>query len=161
MIVDENGNEWVDINPEYVYTKIPADYVCIYHKILILFADYGIDLLKDCKASCDKRNSKIIECFNMFHAAIAAKHLGQNREAELLIKYINAQIELLYNGEDNSPSIVFPVDENGELKAIVGCASVPRFQVKVEEGNLFKGEILHSTINRDLYSLGEEDKVSE
>lgn len=161
MATDKYGNEWIDINPEYVYTKIPADYVCIYHKILVLFADFGIDLLNDCKASCKDNNTKVIDCFNMFNAAVAARHLGKDKEAEVLIKYISAQIDLMYNGEDVSPSIVFPVDENGELKAIVGCGSVPRFQINVEDGHLFKGGVTNNTINNDIYSLGDEDKVSE
>ena len=43
---------------EYVYITIPKEYVCIYTKILILFVDFGIDMLNDCKASC---NDKIIK----------------------------------------------------------------------------------------------------
>ena len=56
----------VEIKPEYLYITIPADYVCVYHRIMVMLADYGEEMLKDCKASCTDRNSNVIECFNIF-----------------------------------------------------------------------------------------------
>ena len=82
----------VPIEPEYVYMTIPASWVCVYHRILAMLADYGEDMLKDCKATCTDRNSNVIECFNMFNAAIAARKIGKGKLAETLIKYINAKI---------------------------------------------------------------------
>ena len=38
-----------EVTPEYIYTTIPAEYVCVYHKILAMLADYGEEMLKDCK----------------------------------------------------------------------------------------------------------------
>ena len=73
---------------EYVYITIPKDYVCIYTKILIMFVDFGLDLLNDCKASCNDKNRKIIDCYNMFNAAIAARQLNETKQAEVLIKYV-------------------------------------------------------------------------
>lgn len=124
------------IEPEYVYISIPAEYVCVYHRILAMMADYGEDMLKDCKASCTQRNSSAIECFNMFNAAVAARHLGQDKKATLIINYIKAKINQIYRGEDNSTSYVFPVDENGKLKAFVSCNDTPQFWV--EDEHLFK-----------------------
>ena len=80
-----------EITPEYIYITIPAEYVCVYHRILAMLADYGEDMLKDCKASCSDRNSGVIECFNMFNAAVAARHIGQTKKAELIINYIKAK----------------------------------------------------------------------
>ena len=141
------------IEPEYVYISIPAEYVCVYHRILAMLADFGEDMLKDCKASCTERNSGAIECFNMFNAAVAARHIGQERKATLIINYIKAKINQIYRGEDNSTSFVFPVDENGKLKAFVSCNDRPQFWV--EEEHLFKQD-------RDLgfkeqYSLDNEN----
>ncbi len=161
METENYEDSWVDINPEYVYMTVPAEYVCIYHRLLILFADFGIDLIKDCKASCNNRNSQILNCFNMFNAAVAARHLNNDKEAELLIKYIDAQLKSMYNGIDNSHSIVFPVDENGELKAIVGCGSTVKFRVKTNTGNLIEKKIVKDNSNEDIYSLGDEDLISE
>ena len=81
-------NERREVTPEYIYTTIPAEYVCVYHKILAMLADYGEEMLKDCKASCTDRNSGIIECKNMFDAAVAARILGQDKKANLIINYI-------------------------------------------------------------------------
>ena len=69
----------VEVNPEYVYVTIPAEYICVYHRILVMLSDYGEDMLKDCKATCSDRNSGVIECFNMFNAAVAAKKTGKDK----------------------------------------------------------------------------------
>lgn len=122
-----------EITPEYIYTTIPAEYVCVYHKILAMLADYGEDMLKDCKASCTDRNSNVIECKNMFDAAVAARVLGQEKKANLIINYIKAKINQIYKGNDNSTSFVFPIDENGKLKAFVSCNDRPRFFVDGDE----------------------------
>ena len=71
-------NERKQIELEYIYITIPAEYICVYHRILALLADYGEEMLKDCKANCTKRNSSVIECFNMFNSAVAARKLGKN-----------------------------------------------------------------------------------
>lgn len=135
-----------EITPEYIYTTIPAEYVCVYHRILAMLADYGEAMLKDCKASCSDRNSNVIECKNMFDAAVAARTLGQDKKAALIINYIKAKINHIYKGLDNSTSFVFPIDENGKLKAFVSCNDRPRFYVdgdelyKVDQGLGFEEE---------------------
>ena len=101
----------VEVEPEYIYVTIPAEYICVYHRILAMLADYGEEMLKDCKASCTDRNSGVIECFNMFNAAVAARKLGKDKLAEVLIKYVKEKINMIYQGHDNSTSFVFPVDE--------------------------------------------------
>ena len=125
-----------EINPEYVYITIPAEYVCVYHRILAMLSDYGEEMLKDCKANCTDKNSGVIECFNMFNAAVAARHLGQDKKAELIINYIKAKINQIYKGKDNSTGFVFPIDENGVLKAFVSCNDRPRFFI--EDDDLYK-----------------------
>lgn len=127
-----------EVTPEYIYTTIPAEYVCVYHRILAMLADYGEEMLKDCKASCTDRNSGVIECKNMFDAAVAARTLGQDKKATLIINYIKAKINQIYKGKDNSTSFVFPIDENGKLKAFVSCNDRPRFFVN--DNNLYKAE---------------------
>lgn len=122
-----------EITPEYVYVTIPAEYVCVYHRILAMLADYGEEMLKDCKASCTDRNSGVIECFNMFNAAVAARKIGEDKLAETLIKYIKAKINQIYKGKDNSTSFIFPIDENGILKAFVSCNDRPRFWITGDE----------------------------
>lgn len=135
----------VEIEPEYVYATIPADYVCVYHRILAMLADFGEEMLKDCKASCTDRNSGVIECKNMFDAAVAARKLGKDKLAETLIKYIKAKINQIYRGSDNSTeTFIFPVDENGEIKAIVSCKGDDvKFEVTEEDAHLIQTLIDH------------------
>ena len=85
-----------EVIPEYIYTTIPAEYVCVYHKILAMLADFGEEMLKNCKASCTDRNSNVINCFNMFNAAVAASTIGNERLAELLLNYVKAKINQIY-----------------------------------------------------------------
>ena len=89
-------NEIKQIEPEYVYVTIPAEYICVYHRILAMMADYGEDMLKDCKANCTDRNSGVIECFNMFNSAVAARKLKKDKLAETIIKYVKAKINQIY-----------------------------------------------------------------
>ena len=148
-------SELIQIEPEYVYVTIPAEYICVYHRILAMLADYGEDMLKDCKASCTDRNSNVIDCFNMFNAAVAARKLGKDKLAETLIKYIKAKINQMYRGVDNSTSFVFPVDENGQLKAFVSCNERPMFYINPEDGELYEHKFGNGF--EEHFGLGDED----
>ena len=148
-------SELIQIEPEYVYVTIPAEYICVYHRILAMLADYGENMLKDCKASCTDRNSNVIDCFNMFNAAVAARKLGKDKLAETLIKYIKAKINQMYRGVDNSTSFVFPVDENGQLKAFVSCNERPMFHINPEDGELYEHKFGNGF--EEHFGLGDED----
>lgn len=153
-------SELIQVEPEYVYVTIPAEYICVYHRILAMLADYGEDMLKDCKASCTDRNSNVIDCFNMFNAAVAARKLGKNKLAETLIKYIKAKINQMYRGVDNSTGFVFPVDENGQLKAFVSCTERPMFYINPEDGELYEHKFGNGF--EEHFGLGDEDNnISE
>lgn len=154
----KRNGDFVEIEPEYVYMTIPAEYVCIYHRILVMLADFGVEMLKDCQAACGSKNRKIIDCFNMFNAAVAARKIGQEKLAKTLIDYIKAQIDLNYNGEAPSPEIVYPVDREGKIKAVVGCAETPKFMIDAESGQLWQESV------KDLetvYALGDNDVAFE
>jgi len=149
----------VQIEPEYIYVTVPAEYICVYHRILAMLADYGEDMLKDCKASCTDRNSGVIECFNMFNAAVAARKLGKDKLAETLIKYIKAKINQIYKGKDNSTSFVFPVDENGQLKAFVSCGERPRFEINPDDMELYEHKFNNGFDEH--FRLGSEDESTD
>lgn len=144
----------IEINPEYIYMTIPADYICTYHKILILLSEYGVDMLNDCQAGCSNQNKSIINCFNMFNAAVAARKLGQDKTAETIMKYVNGQLNIIHNYEDIDTKIVFPVDENGYLKAIVSCGENPTFTIDPETGLLWEKSIAN---DNEVYALDETD----
>lgn len=152
-------NELKPIELEYVYVTIPAEYICVYHRILAMMADYGEDMLKDCKASCTDRNSGVIECFNMFNSAVAAKKLGKEKLASVIITYIKAKINQIYRDKDNSTSFVFPVDETGQLKAFVSCGERPKFEINADDGELYEHK-LHNGFDEH-FRLGVEDGVEE
>ena len=117
------------IYPDYIYTVIPAEWVCLHRKILMMMADFGEDMLKDCKASCSDRNSNTIECFNMFNAAVAAKNIGQDKKANLIISYIKAKINQFYKGLDTSEFLTTCIDKHGSLQTLVKCKDVPEFWI--------------------------------
>ena len=148
----------IEINPEYIYMTIPADYVCTYHKILILLSEYGVDMLNDCQAGCSNQNKSIINCFNMFNAAVAARKLGQDKTAETIMKYVNGQLNIINNYNDIDTKIVFPVDENGYLKAIVSCGENPTFTIDPETGLLWEKSIAN---DNEVYALDETDTESK
>lgn len=149
-------NEIKQIEPEYVYVTIPAEYICVYHRILAMMADYGEDMLKDCKANCTDRNSGVIECFNMFNSAVAARKLGKDKLAALIIKYIKVKINQIYKDKDNSTSFVFPIDENGEIKAFVSCGERPKFEINPDDGMLYEHKFNNGFDEH--FHLGPEDE---
>lgn len=78
----------------YIYLTVPAKYNCVYQKLLVKLADLGIDMVKDCGATCRGINRHVINCWNMFQAACSAYALGEEKKADLLINYINGQLKL-------------------------------------------------------------------
>lgn len=146
----------VPVTPEYVYVTIPAEYICVYHRILAMMADFGEAMLKDCKASCTDKNSNVIECFNMFNAAVAAKKLGKDKLAETLIKYIKAKINQIYHERDNSTSFIFPIDETGQIKAFVSCEGSPKFEINEKDMNLYVHKF--DDVFDEHFKLGPEDE---
>lgn len=152
-----------EVTPKYVYMVIPAPYVCVYHSVLRLLADYGEQMLKDCKATCTQRNSGVIECWNMFNAAVATYNLSNKDEekpddnlklSKLLISYVTTKIKQLDKNIDNG-SIIFPVDESGRLEAIVTCGKNPIFRINQEDMELYE-HILDNQQDEHFY-LGPED----
>lgn len=152
-------SELKPIEPEYIYVTIPAEYICVYHRILAMMADYGEEMLKDCKASCTDKNSGVIECFNMFNSAVAARKLGKDKLASVIITYVKAKINQIYKGKNNSTSFVFPVDETGQLKAFVSCGERPRFEINADDGELYEHKLGNGFDEH--FRLGPEDESKD
>lgn len=83
-------------NVQLIHATMPKSWTSLAQKIYYLFAEYGIESLKDCKADCNKTNYNIVKCYNMFCSAIAAYNVGKYKEANVIINYIKAQLKLLY-----------------------------------------------------------------
>lgn len=122
----------------YIYLTIPEEYICIYHKLLILVSNIGKEILNDCNASCKGNNKYIIDCWNTFQSAIACNALGKTKEAEILINYIKGQISNLYIGTDSVEQDVFVYIDDSYLKARVSCKNdIPIVDVDAESGMLY------------------------
>ena len=105
------------VGAQYVYVTIPKSDVKLYHRLMSLMADYGEAKLKDCTAECLRNNQLVINAYNMFNAALAAKKTN-DALYRTLIKYVEATIDNLYKGQndDDLSDIGFiyesDVDEN-------------------------------------------------
>lgn len=84
------------LTEDYIYITIPTRYIETYNRIAILLADYGEQMLKDCNVRCKDKTHDIIDCYNMFNAAIAANELGNTKLADTIIHYVNANLTQLY-----------------------------------------------------------------
>ena len=135
---------------EYIYLTIPAEYVCLYHKLLVYLADFGLDLIKDCQAGCSAKNKSIIDCWNMFQALCAAHILGEEKKAKILYDYISAQLEIYYRGSTKEvyDKFIGNITEDGYLKAIITCKSnIGTFEIDAEKGELLRTYIAEKENN--------------
>lgn len=123
---------------EYIYLKIPEDYICIYNKLLIYLAKFGKELLDDCSSTCKTKNKTILDCWAMFQSAIANRALGNCKEANFLINYIDKQLSNIYkiDGIPNIAIIYYEIDEKGYLKSTIDCETKIKFIVDDETGYL-------------------------
>lgn len=148
-------------NTENIYLTIPVEYSLLYYRIMQCLLDSGIDLLKDCGCNCKSNKINIIfNCWYAFQSAIAAKKLQKEKESSLIIKYINAQLDLLcdcYNNDnenedDNCSCRIVEIDfETGMLKVETECNScnIPSFYIDPNTGNLhsyYEGNIVPQNI---------------
>ena len=65
----------------------------------------------------------------------------------------------MYRGVDNSTSFVFPVDENGQLKAFISCNERPMFHINTEDGDLYEHKFGNGF--EEHFGLGEEDSTND
>ena len=106
---------------EYIYLKIPGDYVYVYNKLLVYLAKFGKELLDDCSSTCKTKNKTILDCWAMFQSAIANRALGNYKEADFLINYIDKQLSNIYKIDDSSDIniVYYEIDEKGYFKSTV------------------------------------------
>lgn len=84
----------VNQDDTYIYLTVPKRFNCVYEKLLAKLSELGVDMIKDCGSTCRGINKHIINCWNMFQTACAAHTLGEDKKANLLINYINGQLNL-------------------------------------------------------------------
>lgn len=109
---------------KYSYLKIPLDYICIYNKLAYCLYSYGIDIIKDCSASCKTNNKNIIELWNLFQLAIVCFEKNEIDKADYFIDYIKSNLDKIYNsikipnykGANN-----YYIDEKGNKHICIVC----------------------------------------
>lgn len=143
-------------NVEYVYAVIPARYACLYHKLLVLLAEFGVDMLNDCNATCKGNNKHVITCYTMFNAGVAAYNLGETKKAETIMKYVNAQVKIIFAARGrHCPLGEFKIaaSEDGSRTAYVSCnGETATFRVEdTPESNIISGDAIQNV------SLTDED----
>ena len=157
------------VNKGYIYMEIPEEWLCLYHKLLHYLADFGENALKDCETSCSGRNKNIIKCWGMFQSALAAKSLGKDKLANTLIKYVEAQLEIIYKGSDKeefNSGFILPVDEHGFIMALNSCKNNVQFylhsplekievvdDIEFKPGHLYVRIANNENMERDFYIL--------
>lgn len=103
FVVDVNAVSTIEIvdveyrDPSYIYSKVPTKYYGIYLTLLKLLSDSGETLLQDCVSACKSSSHKLIALWNMFNAACAAYLNDNEKLAELLIKNIVSQLNIMYD----------------------------------------------------------------
>lgn len=151
------------ITPEYVYLTIPAEYVCIYHKLLTYMADFGKKIIDDCQATCKGSGKNIITCWNLFQSAIACKTLGRDKEAEFFINYITKQLNTIYKNSDSTiyeNSLPVAITTDGQLKAKVSCGNGTKFVVDTTTGLLYRLWLKETQDNTD-YAISDDDLTAD
>lgn len=109
---------------KYSYLKIPLDYVCVYNKLAYCLYDYGIDIIKNCSASCKTNNKTIIELWNLFQLAVVCFEKNEIDKADYFIDYIKSNLDKIYNsikipnykGANN-----YYIDEEGNKHTCIVC----------------------------------------
>lgn len=140
-----------------IYLMIPIEYIPLYRKLLICLSDIGEDILKTCDSTCKCSKAKVVmECWIMFQSALASRALGEGKKEKVFIKYIEARLASVCDCvEDDTKCIyiIFPVGEDGILKASVDCndVEIPNFYIDVNTGRLISEDSGSSeTINFEL-----------
>lgn len=158
----EEIDDKVIISPEYLYLTIPAEWVCVYHKLLVYMADFGKKIVDDCTASCKGNGKNIISCWNLFQSAIACRELGKNKEADFFISYIEQQLDYIYNGTDKdifNGTNYYKISDDGKLKALCSCTNNDvKFYVDIKTGELFE-EYLNSGKDTANFSIQDGDLI--
>lgn len=114
------------ITPEYVYLTIPAEYVCVYHKLLSYIADFGKSIIDDCSFACKGDGRKIYNCWSLFQSACAAYTVDDKEKAKFYLDYVSKQLEQYYKGttkEQYTGGYYYPITPDGVLKAQVSCST--------------------------------------
>lgn len=112
-----------NVDGTYIYLVIPAEFECVYSKLLVRITDLGLDIVKDCSASCRGINRQLINCWNIFQAACTAYELGEVSKANFMINYIKAQLNITC-GNEPEPEVISITGFAVNVSNVVGAQTI-------------------------------------
>ena len=118
--------EYEELDYDFVYMDIPAEYIFTYYAMLKSLTNYAVQMLNDCKAACGSSISKIINCFNLFNSAlityrkkyydITARLINEaNNMLQSFLSNCNIYSDFSFFADDNQQLEVFVFYENGNV----------------------------------------------
>lgn len=79
---------------EFIYLCVPSIYKNYFEAILEKLSSWGQALLDDCTVSCKGEYKNLMNCWNLFRAAIYAYELGNQKKADYIMDYIDSTLGL-------------------------------------------------------------------
>ena len=96
----------------------------------------------------------------MFQSACACHTIAKDKQADVFIKYIEAQLEIYYKGSEQTEynsGMYIPITEDGKIKALCSCKNgKQKFEVDLETGNLYRKYIDEKLAN-DVFTIKDEE----
>lgn len=127
------SNNEQDLIP-YIYLFIPENYSSTYYLLITLISKYH----KEIKTKADAYPYKqILDCWNLFQAAVVAYNLNYNKQSNFFINFINKQIKYIINRYKDINQFII---NHPDLFAITGFIDVEniKFYVNPKDGNLYQ-----------------------
>ena len=138
-----------------IYLLIPENYSSIYYTLITLISKYH----KEIKTKADIYPYKeILNCWNLFQAAVIAYSLEYYKEADFFINFIDKQISKLNINIDIS--LIIKIDNGIAYKYINGNNENISFKIDINTGQLIvenNTEYDFKIINNYLYQIYESD----
>lgn len=117
-----------------IYLLIPEDYSSIYYTLITLISKYH----KEIKTKADTYPYKqILDCWNLFQAAVIAYSLKYYKESNFFINFIHTQLNKLNADIESELYGEIYVDENNNLTQYQNGITDIDFKIDFETGKLY------------------------
>lgn len=117
-----------------IYLLIPENYSSIYYTLIMLISKYH----KEIKTKADIYPYKeILNCWNLFQAAVIAYSLKYYKESNFFINFIHAQLNKLNTDVESELYGEIYVDENNNLTQYQNGITDIDFKIDFETGKLY------------------------
>lgn len=117
-----------------IYLLIPEDYSSIYYTLITLISKYH----KEIKTKADVYPYKeILNCWNLFQAAVIAYSLKYYKESNFFINFIHTQLNKLNTDIESELYGEIYIDENNNLTQYQNGITDIDFKIDFETGKLY------------------------